>query len=165
MPLHGTTLGLPRPQLARDTKCQDQILGFRQAWYVSYNLSHRLRPHLSYKVSTATNVTNSISKQLQHTVSNIWRTLSCSQASSPSMITTSRVWFWVKLSIVFAILAINSTSHLRTYVKDRTERIKDMRKLSTFLKKSHRKSFFGKKIKNPQYHLWLHLKMMWKPHN
>lgn len=50
----------------------------------------------------------------RRTVSSICSTLSCSQASSPSMMTTSRVWFCVKLSMALAILAISSTSHLRT---------------------------------------------------
>lgn len=69
------------------------------------------------------------------TVSSMCSTRSCSQASSPSVITTSRVWFWVKPSMVFAILAINSTSHLRTCGKEKTDSTEDRRKFSKFRKK------------------------------
>lgn len=51
----------------------------------------------------------------KRTVSNICNTLSCSQASSPSMIMAMRVWFCVKPSIVLAIFEINSTSCFRTW--------------------------------------------------
>lgn len=51
-------------------------------------------------------------------MSSICSTLSCSQESRPSMITTRRVWFWVKPSIVFAILAMSSTSFFKTCEKN-----------------------------------------------
>lgn len=53
----------------------------------------------------------------KHTVSSICSTLSCSQASSPSMMTAMRVWFWVKPSMVLAIFDINSTSCFRTWLR------------------------------------------------
>lgn len=61
-----------------------------------------------------------IHKHVQsHTVSNICSTLSCSQASSPSMMTAIRVWFWVKPSMVLAIFDISSTSCFRTWWETR----------------------------------------------
>lgn len=68
-------------------------------------------------------------KMIQLTVSSICKTLSCSQASNPSIITTSLVWFWVKLSMVFAILAISSTSHFKTYKKKKQRRKKTITSL------------------------------------
>lgn len=88
------------------------------------------------------------SRRWRRTVSSIWRTLSCSQASSPSMMTTSLVWFWVKLSMVFAIRAISSTSHLRTCVKE-GDGAEGARKSSRSLYEPDRKSPNRKK-RTPQ---------------
>ncbi len=57
------------------------------------------------------------------TVSSICSTLSCSQESRPSMMTASRVWFWVKPSMVLAILAMSSTSHFKTWEEKNTDQL------------------------------------------
>jgi hypothetical protein len=81
--------------------------------------------------------------------------LSCSQASKPSMMTTSLVWFWVKLSMAFAILAINSTSHFRTCRKHRRhEKVKHIS-----WKLWQKLSIGGILTQSPRYQLWFHSKL------